>query len=89
MGCETMIELCKDEGYLTLYCDKTKDVPEFNPRIFQLQTFALGDGDSSCAIVPSEKMVQTCRDPLTNNQRQVLEALSLEVFVESGAKQRP
>src|SRR5258708_37675974 len=63
-----------------------KDAPEFNPCTFQLLTVALDNGDSSCVIVPSERVVQTQRDPLTKNQRQLLEALSLEVFVESGAK---
>src|SRR5260221_6322817 len=85
-ACETMIELSKDEGYITLSCDKMKDAPEFNPCTFQLLPVALGNDDSSCVIVPSEKVVQTQRDPLTKNQRQLLEALSLEVFAESGAK---
>ncbi len=85
-ACETMIELSKDEGYITLSCDKMKDAPEFNPCTFQLLPVTLDNNESSCVIVPSEKVVQTQRDPLTKNQRQLLEALSLEVFVESGAK---
>src|SRR5258706_8742389 len=85
-ACETMIELSKDEDYITLSCNKMKDSPEFDPRTFQLQTVALDNDESSCVIVPSEKVVQTRRDPLTKNQRQLLEALSLEVFAESGAK---
>src|SRR5258708_18848429 len=63
-----------------------KDAPEFNPCTFQLLMVALDNNESSCVMVPSEKVVQSLRDPLTKNQRQLLEALSLEVFVESGAK---
>ena len=85
-ACETMIELSKDESYITLSCDKMKDASEFNPCTFQLLMVALDNNESSCVIVPSEKVVQTLRDPLTRNQRQLLDALSLEVFVESGAK---
>ena len=49
-------------------------------------TVKLDNNENSCVIIPSEKVVQTQRDPVTRNQRQLLEALSLEVFLESGAK---
>ncbi len=85
-ACETMMELSKEESYVTLACNKMKDAPEFNTTTFHLRVVDLDGGESSCVLVPSERAVQTRRDPLTKNQRQLLEALSLEVFIESGAK---
>jgi hypothetical protein len=85
-ACEMMMELSKEEGYVSLSCNKMKDASEFTTTTFQLWIVELDGGESSCVLVSSEKVVQTRRDPLTKNQRQLLEALSLEVFIESGAK---
>src|SRR5260221_12689973 len=55
-ACETMIELSKEDNYITLSCNKMKDAPEFSTRIFELRTVQLDSGETSCVIVPTEKV---------------------------------
>jgi hypothetical protein len=86
-ACDVMLEISNDEGYITLVCSKVKDSDEFDTLNYQLTKIDLGPERSSCVVVPARKRVtQTSRDPLSRNQRKLLEALSLEVFNEAGAK---
>jgi hypothetical protein len=85
-ACDVMIELTNDDGQIALICSKMKDAPEFTARYFQLLPMQIEEERESCVVVPGAQVTQTRRDPLSHNQRRVLEALRLEVFAESGAK---
>jgi archaellum biogenesis ATPase FlaH len=86
-ACDVMLEVTNDEGYITLVCSKVKDSDEFDTLNYQLTKLDLGPERSSCVVVPTQKrLTQTSRDPLSRNQRKLLEALGLEVFIEAGAK---
>ena len=85
-ACDVMIELTNDDGHIRLACSKSKDSEEFATQLYRLQVIEIESGRTSCVIVPSQQGTQTTRDPLTKNQRLVLETLALEVFAEAGAR---
>jgi hypothetical protein len=85
-ACDVMIELTNDDGQIRLACSKSKDSEEFATQLYRLQVIEIEPGRTSCVIVPSQQGRQTTRDPLTKNQRIVLETLALEVFSEAGAR---
>lgn len=87
----TVIELESDGDLIKITCDKAKNSTKFKPRVLRLIQVSTGreteDGEpeTSCVAIPSDQ-VYTQGSDLTERQRQIVETLSLPVFVEAGAK---
>jgi len=85
-ACESMIELSNDDGLITLSCSKSKDAQPFAPRFLRLVNVQVSPQRSSCAVIPSDKVAHVKGQPLTANQKAVLQALKMETFLTVGAK---
>lgn len=77
-ACDCVIELSNDDGQITLTNTKQSGGAEFEPVHMRLLPVDLGDGRSSCAVVPSEKVTD---DPaitgyLTGKQLMILEGFT-------------
>ncbi len=83
---DMVISLTNDDGVIKLACDKSKDSEPFPPRFLQLMATDARPGSRSCVVMPSNRVIQTPVDKLTEQQAKVLEALALETFAEAGAK---
>ena len=87
----TVIELKNDDGVITVVSEKAKNTPKFAPRRLSLIPVSTGretpdgEAETSCVLIPSEQ-VYIAPNALTAQQRQVLEFLALDTFIECGAK---
>lgn len=80
---DVMIRVSGDDDLVVVEAAKVKDAAPFETRYMKLLPVQLEDGESR-VMIPAEKLIQQPGDPLTRNQRKVLESMSLEVF-EDGA----
>ena len=89
---DQVISLDNADGLIKVSAEKSKDSRQFQTyamRLVIVETGRPGEGDeleTSCVILPSDQVVAT--SAITKSQRQVLEALSLEVFRDAGARAR-
>ncbi len=75
-ACRVVMKLANNDGLLKLTCEKINGAKALEPRYFQLVPSA-----NSVVLVPTAKISQ--RDaPITQKQIDVLEALSLSIFVD-------
>jgi archaellum biogenesis ATPase FlaH len=79
-ACDTMIRLDEEDQIITVQCAKTKDSIAFPTRYIRLLPVKLPDGTSSPVLVTASQIKQTCQDPLSPMQLQVLEVFALETF---------
>lgn len=77
---ESWIDVVNDDGLITVSCGKSKDAKPFPPRY--LRMMEVGD---SVVLLPADQ-VSTRDAELTEQQRRILEALSLSIFSEAGAR---
>lgn len=83
-ACDVMIKLSGDDDIIIVECSKSKDAQAFPTRYIRLLPVQVNETVNSPVVIEAEKVKQTQADPLTRNQRKVLEALALESFA-SGA----
>ncbi len=88
----TSIEVSNIDGTIVIDNEKAKNTTRFEPihlKLAQVQTSRIdpetGQPVMSCVVVPASK-VYTVWDDLTQAQRKILEALSLDIFLDIGAK---
>lgn len=87
---DVWLSLASDDDLITLTADKIKDGTPFEPRALRLvtletgRTLADGDPETSCVLLPSDRVITT--GLVTANGRKLLETLALETFKEAGAK---
>ncbi|MCZ7544882.1 MAG: AAA family ATPase [Anaerolineae bacterium] len=81
---DSMVRVTGDDDVIVIESAKSKDAAPFAPQYRKLLPVHNEDGTESRVLVPAERIVQTQDDPLTMNQRKVLESLALEAF-ETGA----
>lgn len=87
---DVWLSLTNDDGLITLTADKIKDGTPFDPRALRLivlqtgRTLAEGEPETSCVIVPSDRVVMT--GVITATGRKILEALALETFKDTGGR---
>ena len=85
-----MLGLGSEDDLITLTCEKSKDAEPFAPRALRLVTIETGrtreDGtpETSCVILPSDRVVMT--GTVTKTGRAILEALALETFKDTGGR---
>lgn len=79
-ACDMMLEVTNDDGLISLSCAKSKDSRPFEPRYLRMVEIC-----DSCVLLPASKVTQ--RDSkMSQNQRKILELLSLNIFSDTGAK---
>lgn len=81
-GVDAMIRLSGDDNVVRIESNKVKDDPNAAPQYRQLLPVILDDGTTSCVLAPTTQIRQTPDDPLTTNQRLILEALTLKTFTD-------
>jgi DNA-binding MarR family transcriptional regulator len=79
-ACRMVMKLTNDEGLLKLTCEKANSTQGFEPRYFRL----LGRDGGTPVPVPASRVIDTSTK-LSSRQLDVLEALSLQQFIDSGA----
>jgi hypothetical protein len=84
-GVDSMIELVNEDGIIRISSSRLKDGKPFGS--YKLQMVEHGD---SIALIPFDKTsaASETNDPLRERHRTILEMLTLEIFVEAGAKTR-
>jgi hypothetical protein len=76
---DIMIKVSTDDGVVRVECDKLKDGPKWPDRFYKFLMVG-----SSGVLIPSDKQIGGSE--LTQREIQVLEFLSLEVFIDCGAR---
>jgi DNA-binding MarR family transcriptional regulator len=76
---DTMIKMSLDDDVIWVESEKTKDIEPFETKYFKLLPITLPEGESR-VLVPSDRIIQGERDPLTRHQRKILETLTLAVY---------
>lgn len=84
-GADLMLEIANDDGLITLSCGKSKDAPPFEPRYMRMLPVQTAGDETSCVLVPSDKVIRTNNDKLTGNERKIIEFLYLDTFRTVGA----
>lgn len=85
-ACDSMIELNNDDGVITLSCSKSKDASPFPKRYLRLINVQLSPERSSCVVLPSERVIDVKGQPLTENEKTLLNTLKMETFLLPGAR---
>ncbi len=77
---ESWIDVANDDGLITVSCGKSKDAKPFPPRYLRMVEQA-----DSVVLLPADQV--NMRDAgLTDQQRKILETLSLSIFSDAGAR---
>lgn len=84
---DTMIKVSPDDDVIRVESSKNKYGELFPTRYMKLLPIDIGMDDqgrklSTPVIVPSEKVIQQAGDRLTTNQQKVLEALSMDIYID-------
>jgi hypothetical protein len=82
---DSMIRVTGDDDIILVESTKSKDSAPFDTRYMKLLPVKLADGNESRVLVHAAKVLQQITDPLTRNQRRILELLNLPVFKTDGA----
>jgi hypothetical protein len=86
-ACDVALELKGRPNCIELSCVKAKDTEPAETKALRLQVIELEDGSTSCVVVPtSAKAATNEEEDLRGIHREILEALTLEVFSEAGAR---
>jgi hypothetical protein len=85
-GMDVMLEVSKDDDLIVLSCAKMKDAPEFSSMFFKGVSVDIGEDKPVPVLVSAERVVQTPADNLTSLQLEILRAVGMEMFNESGIK---
>lgn len=85
-ACDFVIELTNDDGLITLSCGKSKDSKPFESRKLRMVEAPAREGRTSIVLLSAKDVMHSATDPLSQQQRQVLDALALETFVNTGAR---
>jgi len=80
--CDVMFRLEGDDDMIIMKCTKAKDVEELRDRTFRRLPVMIDESNGSAVIIPAEKVVRTKDDPLTRQQQDVLNALTLITSVD-------
>lgn len=78
---DCMVKLERDDDLIKVESAKIKDGKPFKPYALRMVDFG-----ESATVLPSEKVLSGPGQPLTGQQRKVLDFLALEVFRMSGAR---
>lgn len=82
---DSMIRLTGDDDMVLIESAKSKDAAPFPSRYMKLLPVVLGDELESRVLIQAAMVTQQTTDPLTRNQRQILETLALPIFKTTGA----
>lgn len=85
-ACDSMIEITNDDGLITVSSSKLKDGKPFTDLHYRFIDVPLSESRSSVVLVPAEKVIDMKGQPLTKQQREILNFLSLPNFIDIGAK---
>ncbi len=85
-GMDVMIEVSKDDDLVMVSCSKMKDAADFDPLFLRPVLVDIGEENPVPVLIPAEKRTQTQADKLTPLQLEVLRAVGMEMFAESGIK---
>lgn len=75
---DTMIRVNPADELILVECSKTKDEQPFEPRFMKLLPVNVEGVGESLVPVPAQQVLHQKGDPLTPNQKKILEYLSLE-----------
>ncbi len=81
-----MLEVSKDDELIIVSCSKMKDAADFEPIYLKPVLVDIGEQNHVPVLIPAEKRVQTQADKLTPLQLEILKAIGMEMFTESGIK---
>jgi DNA-binding MarR family transcriptional regulator len=76
---DTMIRVSPADDLVLVECSKTKDEKPFDPRYIKLLPVSVEGVGDSLVPIPSQHVIRQKGDPLTANQKKLLEFLMLEV----------
>lgn len=82
-ACDVVVRLSADDDLIRCEIEKNKEGAKPPYTYLKLLQVAL-DSQDSCVLIDAGKVIQTERDPLTTNQRKVLDTLAMTIF-EGGA----
>ncbi len=85
-GMDVMLEVSKDDELIVVSCSKMKDAADFEPIFLKPVLVDISEENPVPVLVPAEKRVQTQADKLTPLQLEILNAIGMEMFAESGIK---
>jgi hypothetical protein len=85
-GMDVMLDVSRDDDLIVVTCAKMKDAPEFSPMFFKGVSIDIGEDKPVPVLVPAERVIQTPADSLTPVQLEILRAVGMEMFSESGIK---
>jgi hypothetical protein len=85
-GMDVMLEVSKDDELIVLSCSKMKDAADFEPIYLKPVLIDIGEQNPVPVLIPAEKRIQTQADKLTPLQLEILKAIGMEMFAESGIK---
>ena len=83
---DVMLEVSKDDELIIVACSKMKDAADFESLYLKPVLVDIGEEKSVPVLVHAEKRVQTQADKLTPLQLDILKAIGMEMFAESGIK---
>lgn len=81
---DMMIGMSGTDRMARLTCEKTKDDERFKDERYELIVITLPDGETSCVVMPTDKVMHTDSDELTATELRVLEVLAQSIYVEAG-----
>jgi hypothetical protein len=85
-GMDVMIEVSKDDDLVVVSCSKMKDAADFDSVFLKPTLVDIGEENPVPVLVPAEKRTQTLADKLTPLQLDILRAVGLDMFAESGIR---
>lgn len=85
-GMTVMMEDSKEDDLIAVSCAKVKDSAEFDTVFFKPVLVDIGEEAPVPVLVPAERRIQTREDKLSSLQIEILRAVGMEMFKESGIK---
>src|SRR5215475_4954730 len=85
-GMDVMLEISKDDELVVVSCSKMKDAADFEPIYLKPVLVDIGEQTPVPVLIPAEKRIQTQADKLTPLQLEILKAIGMEMFAESGIR---
>jgi len=85
-GMDVMIEVSQDDDLIVVTSSKMKDAEKFYSVYLKPVMVDIGEGKSVPVLIPAERRIQTQADKLTPLQFEILKAVGMDMFAESGIK---
>jgi hypothetical protein len=85
-GMDVMIEVSRDDDLILVSCSKMKDAEDFATIYLKPVLVDIDEERPVPVLIPAERRVQTQADKLTALQLDILKAVGMEMFAESGIK---